>query len=92
MAANNVEGFAAELKVSVETLLDQLQAAGVQKKAADDAISEADKERLLDALRKSHGGADTAPRKKITITKKQTSEIRQADGSGKSRTIQVEVR
>jgi translation initiation factor IF-2 len=92
MAANNVEGFAAELKVSVETLLEQLQAAGVQKKAADDAISEADKERLLDALRKSHGGADTAPRKKITITKKQTSEIRQADGSGKSRTIQVEVR
>ena len=92
MAANNVEGFAAELKVSVETLLEQLQAAGVQKKAAADAISEADKERLLDALRKSHGGADTAPRKKITITKKQTSEIRQADGSGKSRTIQVEVR
>jgi translation initiation factor IF-2 len=92
MAANNVEGFAAELKVSVETLLEQLQAAGVQKKAADDAISEADKERLLDALRKSHGGSETAPRKKITITKKQTSEIRQADGSGKSRTIQVEVR
>ena len=92
MAANNIEAFAAELKVSVETLIEQLGAAGVSKLSATDALSETDKERLLEGLRRSHGGADTAPRKKITITKKQTSEIRQADSSGKSRTIQVEVR
>jgi len=91
MAADNVEKFAAELKLPVETLLEQLRAAGVAKKSADDRLSESDKEQLLTALRKAHGGEE-APRKKITITKRQTSEIKQADGSGKSRTIQVEVR
>jgi translation initiation factor IF-2 len=91
MAANTVEGFAQELKVSVETLLEQLKSAGVDKTSASDALAEGDKEKLLEALRKSHG-AEAATRKKITITKKQTSEIRQADATGKSRTIQVEVR
>lgn len=91
MAADNVEKFAAELKLPVETLLEQLRTAGVAKKSADDRLSESDKEQLLTALRKAHGGEE-APRKKITITKRQTSEIKQADGSGKSRTIQVEVR
>ncbi|MFZ9997131.1 MAG: translation initiation factor IF-2 associated domain-containing protein, partial [Burkholderiaceae bacterium] len=92
MAAKNVESFAAELKLPVETLLEQLKAAGVKKTKGEDPISEADKEKLLEALRKAHGGSEAAPRKKITITKRQTSEIKQADGSGKSRTIQVEVR
>ncbi|MEY4083461.1 MAG: translation initiation factor [Pseudomonadota bacterium] len=92
MAAKNVQSFAAELKLPVETLLEQLKAAGVKKASGDDPISEADKEKLLEALRKAHGGSEAAPRKKITITKRQTSEIKQADGSGKSRTIQVEVR
>ena len=92
MAANNVETFASELKLSVDVLIEQLKAAGVEKSSGADALSEADKERLLDALRKAHGGTQDAQRKKITITKRQTSEIRQADPSGKSRTIQVEVR
>lgn len=91
MAADNVEKFAAELKLPVETLLDQLKSAGVEKSSAKDVLSEADKEQLLTSLRKAHGAAD-APRKKITLTKRQTTEIKQADGSGKSRTIQVEVR
>ncbi len=92
MAAKNVQSFAAELKLPVETLLEQLKAAGVKKASGEDPISEADKEKLLEALRKAHGGSEATPRKKITITKRQTSEIKQADGSGKSRTIQVEVR
>ncbi|MFZ9735054.1 MAG: translation initiation factor IF-2 [Burkholderiaceae bacterium] len=92
MAANNVESFAAELKLTVDVLIEQLKAAGVKKSSGADSLSEADKERLLEALRKAHGGTQDAPRKKITITKRQTSEIRQADPSGKSRTIQVEVR
>ncbi|MEY3669056.1 MAG: translation initiation factor, partial [Pseudomonadota bacterium] len=92
MAANNVETFASELKLSVDVLIEQLKAAGVEKSSGADVLSEADKERLLDALRKAHGGTQEAQRKKITITKRQTSEIRQADPSGKSRTIQVEVR
>ncbi|MDA9688819.1 translation initiation factor IF-2 [Betaproteobacteria bacterium] len=89
----SVKEFAAELKVPVDTLLDQLNLAGVPKKSGLDVISEEDKEKLLQTLRKAHSQtADPASRKKITLTKRTTSEIKQADPSGKSRTIQVEVR
>jgi translation initiation factor IF-2 len=91
MPSNNVAQFAAELKVPATVLLEQLRAAGVEKSTADDALSENDKAQLLDALRRSHGAQDVE-KKKITLTRKQTSEIKQADGSGKARTIQVEVR
>jgi translation initiation factor IF-2 len=90
---NSVNDFAAELKVPVDTLLDQLSLAGVPKKEGTDSISEEDKEKLLATLRKSHRTNDKpVQRKKITLTKRHTSEIKQADPSGKSRTIQVEVR
>ncbi len=91
MASTNVASFATELKMPVEMLLEQLRSAGVEKISGDDTVTEADKERLLQALRRAHGGAE-APKKKITLTRKQTSEIKQADATGKARTIQVEVR
>jgi translation initiation factor IF-2 len=91
MASNNVAQFAAELKMPAGVLLEQLQAAGVQKASEDDNLSEADKARLLDHLRKSHGSND-ADKRKITLTRRHTSEIKQSDATGKARTIQVEVR
>ena len=91
MASTNVASFATELKMPVEMLLEQLRSAGVEKVSGDDTVTETDKERLLQALRRAHGGAE-APKKKITLTRKQTSEIKQADATGKARTIQVEVR
>jgi translation initiation factor IF-2 len=92
MAVTTVAQLAAELNRPAATLLDQLQSAGVAKKSADDALTDADKARLLDFLRTSHGSAASGERKKISITRKSTSEIKQADASGKARTIQVEVR
>src|SRR5512141_741108 len=93
MASTTVAQFATELKVPPQLLLEQLKAAGVVKRAESDSLSEDDKARLLDALRKAHGGGDGgADKKKITLTRKQTTEIKQADASGKARTIQVEVR
>src|SRR5690606_7355963 len=91
MASTNVAKFAAELKMPADALLEQLNAAGVQKRSPEDTLTEADKEQLLVALRRAHG-ADDAPKRKITLTRKQTSEIKQADATGKARTIQVEVR
>ncbi len=91
MTSNDVKSFAVELKVPVDVLLEQLKAAGVDKHAATDEISETDKEQLLLALRRAHGG-DEAPKRKLTLTRKQTTEIKQADATGKARTIQVEVR
>ena len=91
MSSTTVAEFASELKKSTDTLLEQLRSAGVAKSAATDALSEADKQKLLGYLQASHGTA-TPERKKITLVKKSTSEIKQADSSGKARTIQVEVR
>ncbi|MDP2265177.1 MAG: translation initiation factor IF-2 [Thiobacillus sp.] len=88
----NVEQFALELKLPPELLLEQLKAAGVSKNDVVDSVTEADKAHLLDYLRKMHGGGTEAGKTKITITRKQTGEIRKTDSTGKSRTIQVEVR
>ncbi len=91
MSSTTVAEFASELKKSPETLLEQLKSAGVAKSAPTDALSDADKQKLLGYLQASHGTA-TPERKKITLVKKSTSEIKQADATGKARTIQVEVR
>ncbi|MDP2369060.1 translation initiation factor IF-2 [Rhodoferax sp.] len=91
MSSTTVAEFASELKKSTETLLEQLKSAGVAKAAASDKLTDADKQRLLSFLQASHGTA-SAERKKITLVKKSTSEIKQADSTGKARTIQVEVR
>ncbi|MDP3135628.1 MAG: translation initiation factor IF-2 N-terminal domain-containing protein, partial [Burkholderiaceae bacterium] len=91
MSSTTVAEFASELKKSTETLLEQLRSAGVSKSAASDALTDADKQKLLSFLQAAHGTA-TAERRKITLVKKSTSEIKQADATGKARTIQVEVR
>ena len=90
MSMNTVAEFATELKKSPEILLEQLKAAGVEKASARDPLTEADKQKLLSYLQASHGTAGAG--KKITLVKKSTSEIKQADATGKARTIQVEVR
>ena len=92
MSSNTVSQFAEELKLPAQRLLEQLQAAGVAKQTVDEPLSEDDKTRLLDSLRKAHGAPEAIERKKITLTRKQTTAIKQADATGKARTIQVEVR
>ncbi|MGE5089482.1 MAG: translation initiation factor IF-2, partial [Candidatus Levyibacteriota bacterium] len=91
MAQTTIEQFATDLKMPAGALLEQLAAAGVAGKKQGDKLTEQDKTRLLDYLRKQHGAAADA-KKRITLTRKQTSEIKAADSTGKARTIQVEVR
>ena len=90
MAQTSVAQFAGELKLPANALIEQLQKAGVNKSNAEDLLSETDKTRLLDYLRAAHGEAQT--KTKITLTRKQTSEIKAHDSAGKTRTVQVEVR
>ncbi len=90
MAQTTVEQFAGELKLPTALLLEQLNSAGVKKSAAEDYLSEDDKTALLDHLRKEHG--TLAPKNKITLTRKSSTEIKKTDNTGKARTIQVEVR
>jgi translation initiation factor IF-2 len=90
MAQTSVAQFASELKVPPSVLLEQLRAAGVDKKQPNDSLSEQDKSRLLEYRRRMHGSAEQT--NKITLTRKQTSEIKKTDATGKYRTVQVEVR
>jgi translation initiation factor IF-2 len=90
--ATTVKVLAKELKRTSVDLLDQLKAAGIDKVSEDDSITEKDKTVLLEHLQKAHGNTDTGARKKITLIKRENSEIRQADSAGRTRTVQVEVR
>jgi translation initiation factor IF-2 len=90
MAQSSVAQFASELGLPAELLLEQLKGAGVNKNTPEDKLTEQDKTSLLEYLRKEHGAQ--APKNKITLTRKQVTEIKKSDSSGKARTIQVEVR
>ncbi len=90
MGQTSVLQFASELGLPAELLLEQLKSAGVSKVASSDRLSEQDKTLLLEYLRKEHGAQ--APKNKITLMRKQNTEIKKTDSSGKARTIQVEVR
>ncbi len=89
MSSNTVAQLAQEMKMPADVLLEHFRAAGVELKSVDAGITEADKSALLDSLRSQRGSEGG---KKVVLTRRKTSEIHQADSTGKSRTIQVEVR
>lgn len=89
MASKTVSEFAQELKVAAKTLLAQLKAAGVHKEKGSDELSESDKSRLLASLREER---TQSAQRKITVTRKETTVVKQQDGSGRARAIPVEVR
>src|SRR6476620_5553030 len=91
MAQSTIESFATDLKMPAGALLEQLSAAVVAAKKQGDTLTEQDKTRLLDYLRRQHGAGGDG-KKRITLTRKSTSEIKASDSQGKARTIQVEVR
>src|SRR5262245_3961122 len=86
MLLTKIKQLASETGVSIERLLEQLNAAGVSKQSADDTVTEQDKIKLRSYLERSHGGARAQAG--ITVTRKETSEIRTAGGS----TVRVETR
>ena len=90
MSEPKVSQFAAELNMPTQELIQQLQSAGVNKNSGDDVLSSDDKQLLLGHLKQKHGQAGDKP--KVTLARKETTEIRKTDATGKSKTIQVEVR
>ena len=96
MANKTVFEFAQELKVAAKTLLAQLKAAGVSKNSETDELTEGDKTKLLESLRLERANEESseAPKKprRITVTRKEKSVIKKADSTGRTRTVQVEVR
>jgi translation initiation factor IF-2 len=92
MATITIQNLTEELNQSSDYVLKQLAAIGIEKNAVTDTITEKEKKALLDHIDKTPPAVDTSGRKKITLTKRETSEIRQSDSAGRTRTVQVEVR
>ena len=96
MADVTVTQFAEVLKVPVDKLIVQLGQAGIEVSGPQDRISDEAKLELLTHLRRAHGSSEevaaSAGPRKITLQRKQQSEIKMAAGAGRARTVNVEVR
>lgn len=90
MAQVTVEQLAEVVGASVDRLLTQMGEAGLPHKAADEAVSDEDKQTLLAFLKRSHGESTKAP-KKITLKRKTLSTLKTSGSQGK-KTVNVEVR
>lgn len=93
MTDQTVKTLAEKVGVPVERLLNQMEEAGLSRRAATDAVSDDERKALLSHLQKAHGGeGDSADGpKKITLRRKTTSTLKVAGAAGK-RTVNVEVR
>ena len=87
MTQVTVKELAKVVETPVERLLQQMKEAGLPHTAADQAVSDSEKQALLAHLKSSHGAKSDQPRK-ITLQRKTTSTLRVAG----SKTISVEVR
>ena len=68
--------YADVIGISVERLLEQLEEAGLASKAADDLITDTEKNELLSFLRRKHGKDEKSEPRKITLRRKSVSEIK----------------
>jgi translation initiation factor IF-2 len=88
MSDMTVKDFAAKVGRDASRLLEQMNEAGLKHTAESDAVSEDDKQTLLNSLKKSHGG-DEANKGRITLTRRTRSRIKTGE---RGKTIDVQVR
>ncbi len=94
-----VKQFAEVVGIPVDRLLLQLGEAGLDVKDADQPITNQEKRKLLEYLRRSHGKkeesaltTDTAAPRKVTLRRRSVSELKVPGGQGRAKTVNVEVR
>jgi translation initiation factor IF-2 len=106
MSEVTINQLATDVGIPVDRLLKQLKDAGVEKKSADDAISEQEKVLLLNHLRRSHGKGEKGSGgsgKQVTLKRRTTTELQQSSGTAptgrairasaaRNKTVSVEVR
>ncbi len=93
MSKVTVRQLAEVVGTPVERLLEQMKEAGIEAQGADYPISDKDKLRLLEHLRKAHGKAGEAGKpRKITLKRKAVTELKVKSGTGRPKTVAVEVR
>ncbi len=93
----SLKDYADVIGIPVERLVEQLQAAGVQRKTSDDMLSDDEKSELLAHLRRKRGQADSTEPRKITMRRKTLSELKVPVATPgrtrtRSKTVSVEFR
>lgn len=92
MAEVTVAKLAEIVGAPVDRLLKQMEEAGLKHSSADEAVSNEEKQTLLEFLKRSHGESDGAP-KKITLNRKVTTQLKTGSSQGRGgKTVNVEVR
>lgn len=91
MAEVTVAQLADVVGIPVETLLQQMNDAGLVHANAEQSVSDTEKEQLLAHLKRAHGDSDGEP-KKITLKRKSVSQLKVSGAQGRSKTVSVEVR
>lgn len=90
MGQVTVEQLAEVVGASSERLLTQMKDAGLPHTEAEEAVSDEDKQTLLQYLKRSHGESTDAP-KRITLKRKTITTLRTTASQGR-KTVNVEVR
>ena len=91
MSEVTVKQLAEDIGAPVERLLKQIEDAGLDKRGEADKVTDKEKKDLLAFLKKSHGEAESEP-KKITLKRKTTTTLKMSGGQGRTKTVNVEVR
>ena len=92
MSQVTVRQLAENVGTPVERLLDQLHEAGLPHRGADEPINDDDKAQLLSHLRSRRGSSQETTEerpKKISIKRRQVSEIKVPSGVGRKKTVTV---
>jgi translation initiation factor IF-2 len=97
--SETIRQLAALVGTPVDTLLEQLETAGMPYKSADEQVKPTDKRRLLEFLRSQHGKSaapvqtDDKTPSKITLRRKTVTELTVSGPQGRGKTtVNVEVR
>src|SRR5699024_3968588 len=91
MSDVTIKQLAKVLDMSADKLLAQLGKAGMQFSDPDAVVSNDEKSKLLEFLRRNHGKGDKASTRsagpsKITLRRRQRSELKVSSGSGRGAT------
>jgi len=89
MTEVTVKQLAESVGAPVDRLLKQMQEAGLPHASQEQAVSEEQKQALLDYLKRAHGSEDTGP-KKITLKRKTVGTLKAGQGrTGRNVTVEV---
>ncbi|MBF0657524.1 MULTISPECIES: translation initiation factor IF-2 [Psychrobacter] len=89
MADKTVKELADMVGKTASAVKQQLVDAGLPARAEDDLVSEVEQEKLVTYLKQSHGQQE---KRRISLKSKTTSTARVTGSSGKSKSVNVEVR